>query len=315
MKNATGRRAFTLVELLVVISIIGVLMGLLLPAVQSAREAGRRATCTNNQRQIALAMMRFDSGRNFLPGWKNAMQSGTVTVTPSWPVVTLPFMERTDIFKAWQSGTSAIPTAQPYVATFVCPSSPPDSMMMPVLAYAGNCGTAMNTQKSSGVMIDTTITSGPNAVTISLEEIADEDGTPTTVLLAEKCITGTTTFATSQWATLITNSGSFTFGSGASAVPGFGIAGTASAAKVINVATLGSGNTQVGQVNTPSSNHPGGVVVAFCDGHIGFLKDSLAQGVYGRLMTSDSFNLTGAASNAVWGGGMPPVPLSEGDFQ
>jgi prepilin-type N-terminal cleavage/methylation domain-containing protein len=51
-----ARQGFTLVELLVVIAIIGILIGLLLPAIQSARESGRRATCSNNLRQLALAM-------------------------------------------------------------------------------------------------------------------------------------------------------------------------------------------------------------------------------------------------------------------
>ncbi len=311
-KHPRSLRAFTLVELLVVIAIIGVLMGLLLPAVQSAREAGRRVTCTNNQYQIALAASRFNDSSGFMPGWRNSLATTSGTLFPSWPVMILPFVERSDIYRAWQQGTT---TSPPYVSLFVCPSTPADSMSNPILAYAGNCGTA-NSVKANGVMVDNS-TPGTSASRIDLDEISTEDGTAMTLLVSEKCISGTAGLVNSQWNNVYpTTSVSFTFqGNVVTAVPGFGIAGTATVAKIINNVTL----VPPGQASQPSSNHPGGAVVAFCDGHTGFLKDSVGQTVYGRLVTSDGINATAAsAGHSVWSGASAPaatLPLSEGDFQ
>ena len=126
-----GPRAFTLVELLVVMTIIGMLMALLLPAVQNAREAGRRTACNNSLFQLALAAIRSDEQSGFIPGWRNRSprpadttgsgSSATFNQTVSWPVVLLPFMERTDVHKNWITAQGTAVEA-PYIAFFVCPT-------------------------------------------------------------------------------------------------------------------------------------------------------------------------------------------------
>jgi len=278
-----GQTGFTLVELLVVITIIAILMGLLLPAVQAARESGRRTVCQNNQYQLAFAAIRHNDSNGFLPGWRNAVTlTGGGTSTPSWPVPMLPFIERTDAYKSWTNlGTGVLP----YMAAFVCPSTPPDNTTGPVLAYAGNCGSAANVRRADGVMLDTTNASNGR---ISLDDIASQDGSAMTLLFSEKCNSGTAGLVVGVSNSVPSAVGAFTFANGNAGattfVPGFGMFGTTAPPKVINSNVLAA----PGLVSQPSSNHPGGAVVGFCDGHTYFLKDSLPANIYGNLCTSNN---------------------------
>ncbi len=95
-----GRPGFTLVELLVVIAIIAILMGLLLPAVQNAREAGSRASCMNNLKQIGLAIRLYENANGKLP------PSRISDVHASWAVLILPYLEQTILFQQWDLNAS-----------------------------------------------------------------------------------------------------------------------------------------------------------------------------------------------------------------
>jgi len=172
----TTRKAFTLVELLVVITIIGMLMALLLPAVQAAREAARRATCVNNQRQLSLAMLNFESTRRYFPGWQNDLGSRNA----SWVVMLFPYIERNEVWDQWMDGSS--PT--PRINLMVCPSDPPTTTAAgsAVNAYVVNTGNEANNIQH-GIFHDNP--AGNSDRRVSVDYISRHSGTSTTLMLSE----------------------------------------------------------------------------------------------------------------------------------
>ena len=93
--RSARRRGITLVEMLVVVFIIGILAGLLLPAVQTAREASRRSICGNNVKQLCLAVASFEEARRQLP---QACTHTYGTAGASWIVLVLPQLEEIDLY-------------------------------------------------------------------------------------------------------------------------------------------------------------------------------------------------------------------------
>jgi prepilin-type N-terminal cleavage/methylation domain-containing protein/prepilin-type processing-associated H-X9-DG protein len=206
-------RAFTLVELLVVIAIIGVLVALLLPAVQAAREAARRSQCQNNIKQLALAMLNYEDTYKALPPGQMgtsppgcAWNSNSGTCNEASPIYhVLPFIEQGPLWDQIRSPISAggvnypsygpwvnwgpYPPYQQRIPTVLCPSDGnafiphPNNAAIASVSYAFSRGDLINNIQNPGNNRRGPFTRGRN---ITLAEVLD--GTSNTIAISEMAV-------------------------------------------------------------------------------------------------------------------------------
>lgn len=229
------RRGFTLVELLVVITIIGMLIALLMPAVQAAREQARRTRCMNRQSQLALAAMGYEGTYQHFPGFRSTMGPPDNRLDVTWVVPLFPYMGRVGIYKQWEAGNPVTV----YLEMLTCPSDPPEetSPEYPPLAYLAN------------------IEIFREGVGRSMDYINIHDGASTTLMFSE-------TVLDRRWDGIDPENEEF---------------------DPEETCFSGTGSLQ----DNLSSNHGGGVVVAFCDRQVKFLREDIAEDVYQRLVIPD----------------------------
>lgn len=346
---------FTLVELLVVITIIGMLVGLLMPAVQSAREAGRRAQCMNNQRQATLAIHNFQSEKGFFPGYISEYRdtvNGTIKQRKiSWWVSILPYLGRMDLHDLWRDLT--IPSTNPGDSTVannripavrmslaICPSYSPPTMNDAWLSYrvnvgritanydpANNISTNQQAQAipAEGVFTDqfqdNPTTATERIAKVTMDFINSKDGTANTLMLSENASSvPPTRFAwDGRWSPLNLKDAD------SSSAPPTGYQDP----NPLNALVLGFNWQGLDPMNpnaaTPDTlpkakmyaNHPGGVVVSYCDGHQSFLRTDIEPVIFMQLMCPSDRDVWTAAGRGIedpLNAGLPVPPLDESKY-
>ncbi|MCE9561182.1 MAG: DUF1559 domain-containing protein [Planctomycetes bacterium] len=192
---SNDRQGFTLIELLVVIAIIAILIGLLLPAVQKVREAAARLKCTNNLKQMGIALHAYHDANRSLPVGYYPNGTGTFTYT-GWQLQLLPYIEQGALWSqsvtylqanTGNTDTNAFPACGAQLPMFICPSN----TRPPVFTYGGvnyelssYLGCAGTTSRVSGTGDGVLFASSA----VRLTDITD--GTSNTIAIGERPATG-----------------------------------------------------------------------------------------------------------------------------
>lgn len=278
------RRGFTLVELLVVIAIIGMLAGLLLPAIQSARSTARRAQCLNNMRNCAMAIIDYESKKQKFPPSYAVQASASGNVVYNWVPRVLPNLGRNDLFQLFSNGTLSSGTAR--VDILVCPAASPGPAAP--LHFVVNCGrldgnAAPVDHSENGVMFSEVT---PAVTPSSMSFIARNDGTSNTLLMSENLdAMGGTQGA--NWNQV-----------GASEDMA-GLLWSNSASPSVGLNKLAGQGSHAGNADyaRPSSSHGGGFNATFCDGSTRYLSEDIEYRVYALIMTPAGLKAKEPGSN------------------
>ena len=311
--------AFTLVELLAVIAIIGTLVGLLLPAVQSAREAARLASCTNNFKQWGLAMHSHHDARGFLPyGCSRTNPPGSEvqgtanqSARRTFIVSLWPYLEQLDLASQWSPtvGFASTPNdalVKIKVSHYYCPSDRPGATTGTSnsgackVTYAPNWGVDYFVPSQPqycraapfGVLDDTTAINTYKPYRTAFKDITD--GLSQTLLMMELKFNQSSAVNDPRGA-LMDDYKSYAM---ASRTPNSGSDWCSTNANCSDTADLPASipnwenNERVAKFNS-RSRHSGGVNVVLCDGAVKFIADSITQTTWQRLSTMRDGNVIG----------------------
>jgi prepilin-type N-terminal cleavage/methylation domain-containing protein/prepilin-type processing-associated H-X9-DG protein len=310
MHNRPNRTGFTLVEMLVVISIIGILMAMLLPAIAGAREVARKAQCLNNLRQIAVGVQTHHSRTQYMPpsrSWtlyaqkQNAMAGASSSTDQRFTWVQTMLSDlgdkgATDLLIQY-SDTGAEMTYEKKDPLLFCPSNTYEGKKSP-LSYGINGGRVNETTNNTdhpgngvaddriryvtGASAAISIANLNNAIRTSRISLTDiRDGISTTILFGEN--TSLTNWVHNNTkelnSAIVWDHNLFNWSND-----------TYQSSFVLNRPQEGSDVDSVpndSKYGHPSSRHTGGFQVAMCDGSARFINETVSYRVYCRLMTSD----------------------------